>query len=148
MWDISIWGNDERKTWLRWETANSPPDLEEEWNTLKYCFQGISPLKKGKKDKRGWGAISRIYTTAVGYQHTASVPHVSPDPTIWKSIWTSKSISKIDMVVWTMAHKGILTGENLRRKGWEGPSRCPLRFQEEDTIDHLLLNCVFSKEVW
>jgi hypothetical protein len=86
MWDISIWGNDERKAWLRWETANLPPDLEEEWNTLKYCLQGKSPLNKGKKDKRGWGALFVIYTTATGYQLTTIVPHVPLDPSIWKSI--------------------------------------------------------------
>jgi hypothetical protein len=47
-----------------------------------------------------------------------------------------------------MAHRGILTGENLRRRGWEGPHRCPLCLQEEETTDHLLLSCVYSKEVW
>jgi hypothetical protein len=52
------------------------------------------------------------------------------------------------MYVWTTAHKGILTSENLRRRGWEGPSRCPLRCQEEETTDHLLLSCTYSKEVW
>jgi hypothetical protein len=92
--------------------------------------------------------FSGFYTTAAGYQHTTVVPHVPPDPTIWKAIWTSKSIPKIDMFVWTMAHRGILTGENLRRRGWEGPHRCPLCSQEEETTDHLLLSCVYSKEVW
>jgi hypothetical protein len=55
---------------------------------------------------------------------------------------------KIDMFVWTLAHRSILTGENLRRRGWEGPSRCPLCIQEEETSDHLLLKCPFAKEVW
>jgi hypothetical protein len=55
---------------------------------------------------------------------------------------------KIYMYVWTMAHRGILTGKNLRRRGWEGPSRCPLCCQEEETTDHLLLRCTYSKEVW
>jgi hypothetical protein len=148
MWDISRWENDESHSWLRWEIANLPPELEEEWNMLKYWLQGKSPLKKRKKDKRGWGPFSGLYTTVAGYQHIAAVPHVPPDPTIWKSIWSSKSIPKIDMYVWTTAHRGILTGENLRRRGWEGPSRCPLCCQEEETTDHLLLSCTYSKEVW
>jgi hypothetical protein len=38
--------------------------------------------------------------------------------------------------------------KNLGRRGWEGPYGCPLSFQEEETIDHLLLNYVFSEEVW
>jgi hypothetical protein len=47
-----------------------------------------------------------------------------------------------------LAHRGILTGENLKRRRWEGPHRCPLCTQEEETIDHLLLSCTYSKEVW
>jgi hypothetical protein len=58
LWDISIWGNDEHKMWLRWGIANNPPDLEEDWNALKLCLQGKSPLKKRGKDKRGWGTSS------------------------------------------------------------------------------------------
>jgi len=114
LWDISVWGNDEPKAWQNWGMANIPPNLEEDWNTLKFCLQGKSPLKERKKDKRGWGTRSRIYTTTTGYQHIVSVPNVPPNPTIWRAIWTAKSIPKIDMFVWTMAHRGILTGENLR----------------------------------
>jgi len=52
------------------------------------------------------------------------------------------------MFVWTLAHRSILAGENLRRRGWEGPSRCPLCTQEEENSDHLLLQCAYAKEVW
>jgi hypothetical protein len=52
------------------------------------------------------------------------------------------------MFIWTLAHRGILIGENLRRRGWEGPSRCPLCCQEEKTTDHLLLGYPYAMEVW
>jgi len=52
------------------------------------------------------------------------------------------------MFVWTMENRSILTGENLRKKGWEGPHRCPLCLQEEETTNYLLLSCNYSKEVW
>jgi len=47
-----------------------------------------------------------------------------------------------------VTHRGILTGENLRRRGWEGPYICPLCSQDEETTDHFLLQCAYSKEVW
>ena len=47
-----------------------------------------------------------------------------------------------------MSHKSILTSENLRKKGWEGPSRCPLCMAEEETTNHLLIKCPFAVEVW
>jgi hypothetical protein len=111
-------------------------------------LQGKSLIKARKRDKRGWGSQFGTYTTIAGYKSFTTVPHVPPDPTIWKAIWTSKSIPKIDMFVWTLAHISILTGENLRRRGWEGPSRCPLCIQEEETSYHLLMQCPFAKEVW
>jgi hypothetical protein len=148
LWDISIWSDDEDKIWIRWEANNRPPELDGEWNTLMDSLQGKSLIKARKKDKRGWGSFSGKYTTTTGYKSFTIVPHVPPDPTIWKSIWNSKSILKIDMFVWTLAHRSILTGENPRRRGWEGPSRCPLCIQEEETLDHMLLKCPFTKDVW
>jgi hypothetical protein len=43
MWDISRLENDESHSWLRWEIANLPPELEEEWNMMKYWLQGKTP---------------------------------------------------------------------------------------------------------
>jgi hypothetical protein len=47
-----------------------------------------------------------------------------------------------------MAHKIILTSENLRRRGYQGPSRCPLCTNEEETTNQLLLTFPYEKEVW
>jgi hypothetical protein len=148
LWDISIWGNDEHKMCLRWGIANNPPDLEEDWNALKLYLQGKSPLKKRGKYKRGWGTISGTYTTAAGYQLTNAHPNVPPNPTIWKAIWTSKSIPKIAMFIWTLAHISILTGIKPKKKGVGRPQYMSLCLQAEETRDHLLLKCSYSKEFW
>jgi ribonuclease HI len=106
------------------------------------------PFCEKKKDKKGWGPRAGPYTTAVGYSQFGSVPQVLPNPAIWKAIWTVKSLPKIDMFVWTVAQKGVLLGENLRKRGWAGPTRCLLCCQEEETTNHLLLACPFAREVW
>jgi hypothetical protein len=92
--------------------------LEEEWINLKNLLQGKTPLCEKRKDKIGWGHRAGPYTTVAGYSHLASTPQVPPDPVIWKAIWTVKSLPKIDMFVWTVAQKGVLSGENLRKRGW------------------------------
>jgi ribonuclease HI len=146
--DISIWGEDRLQSWQGWGVPNRPAALDRHWCALKRCLQGKAPLKKKGKDERGWGRNARAYTTAEGYQLFNNVPTAMPNPTLWKAIWQSNSLPKIDLFIWTLAHKSIQTGENLRRRGWEGPFRCPLCLHAEETTDHLLLNCGFSKEVW
>ena len=47
-----------------------------------------------------------------------------------------------------MLHNGILTTDNLRKKGWALPSRCPLCTSAEESADHLFLFCDFTKEAW
>jgi len=126
LWDISAWRNDENISWSKWEIENLPQELEEEWTNLKNLLQGKTPLCEKRKDKIGWGLRAGPYTTIAGYSQLASTPHVPPHLVLWKAIWTAKSLLKIDMFVWTMAQKGVLSEENLRKRGWEGPSRCPL----------------------
>jgi hypothetical protein len=86
LFDISTWGEDKFMTWKGWGVPNRPPDLEREWSTLQLCLQGKAPLKKKKKDERGWGGKSKAYTIAEGYHLITNVPNVLPNPTIWKAI--------------------------------------------------------------
>jgi ribonuclease HI/exonuclease III len=146
--DISDWEEERPHLWQKWDAPNRPANLEKQWAALKKLLQGKAPLKKAGKDERGWGSKAQAYTTAEGYQLLNSVPTALPNPALWKAVWNYRSLPKVDLFIWTLAHKSIPTGENLKRRGWEGPFRCPLCRQEEETTDHLLLNCNYSKEVW
>jgi hypothetical protein len=146
--DISDWEEERPHLWQRWDAPNRPANLEIQWAALKKLLQRKDPLKKAGKDERGWGSKAQAYTTAEGYQLLNSVSTALPNPTLWKAVWNYRSLPKVDLFIWTLAHKSIPTGENLKRRGWEGPFRCPLFRQEEETTDHLLLNCNYSKEVW
>jgi len=42
----------------------------------------------------------------------------------------------------------ILTWDNLKTRGWEGPSRCHLCNQDTKNINHLFIHCSFTKSVW
>jgi hypothetical protein len=106
------------------------------------------PLQETIKDSRGWGDSTGKYTAAVGYKAIQAIPHVPPDPSPWKTIWHFPSVPKIDMFSWTLTHKSALTSENLKKKGWEGPSNYPLCKDAEETADHLFIECVYTTEVW
>jgi len=50
--------------------------------------------------------------------------------------------------MWLVAHNRCWTADCLAKRGLPHPDRCSLRDQAEETIDHLLVSCVFSRQVW
>ena len=140
--DLSQW---EDNIWIGWDLGNPPPDLAAESDLLSVLLQGKSPIKEGTRDKRGWGSNSGNYSSAEGYKKIQAIPFAAPNPAIWNFLWEKVFIPKIDMFCWTMAHKSILTGENLKKREMEGPSRCSLCKSENETSNHLIIGCNFSK---
>jgi len=66
----------------------------------------------------------------------------------WEKIWKSWAPSKCRFFLWTVVHKKCWTADRLARKGLNHPAACPLCDQAGETIDHLLVSCVFSRQVW
>ena len=52
------------------------------------------------------------------------------------------------MFSWTLVHGRILTGDNLERRGFAGPFRCPMCFESKETIQHLFLDYPYARNVW
>ena len=75
-------------------------------------------------------------------------PWAPPNPGPWEALWKYPSIPKIDIFTWQVLHNSILTNDNLKRKGWAGPSRCPLCKNAEENADHLFIACDFTQETW
>jgi ribonuclease HI len=128
--------------------GNYPEELHAEALILLDYLHGKAPVSAGLKDKRGWGSPTGNYTATTGYKAALNIPWVPSNPGPWKAIWNFPSIPKIDHFAWTLTHNSILTFDNLKKRGWEGPSRCPLCRSQEETPEHLLLECEFSKKVW
>jgi ribonuclease HI len=146
LWDLSSWDNG--NNWSDWNLRGYPPRLDEEEKLLSKLLQGKTPLNQVARDKRGWGTKSGSFTSVEGYQTLMAVPHAAPNPILWKYVWSTLSIPKVDLFCWNIAHRSILTAENLRKRGLEGPSRCTLCKNYEENMDHLLLSRPFSREVW
>jgi hypothetical protein len=65
----------------------------------------------------------------------------------WERIWKTWAPSKCKFFMWLVAH-GRCSADRLAKKGLPHPQFCPLCDQEEETLNHLLVSCVFSREVW
>jgi len=64
---------------------------------------------------------------------------------IWKS-WAPGKILRVDGK--SATHRKCWTAERLAKKGLPHPALCPLCDQVEETLDHLLVSCVFSRQFW
>jgi hypothetical protein len=64
-----------------------------------------------------------------------------------KYIWKIKVPLKIRIFMWFLHKKVILTKDNLKKRNWQGCSKCCFCDQDE-TIQHLFFSCPFIKMVW
>ncbi|CAN0838488.1 Putative ribonuclease H protein At1g65750 [Linum grandiflorum] len=64
------------------------------------------------------------------------------------SIWVNTVPLKIQVFCWLAFHKKFATVDNLQRRGLHLVNRCVLCYNSLESVDHLLLQCHFSKSVW
>jgi hypothetical protein len=63
-------------------------------------------------------------------------------------VWHSWSPPKCKFFLWLVALQRCWTADRLQRRGLDHPDQCPLCDQEMETIDHLLVRCVFARNYW
>jgi len=66
----------------------------------------------------------------------------------YERIWKTWAPPKCRFFVWLVAQNRCWTADCLARRGLPHPERCPLCDQAAETIDHLLVQCVFAREFW
>ena len=67
---------------------------------------------------------------------------------IWKSVWSSHYLPKVNFFSWLLLHNKVLTGDNLLKRGFNGPFWCCFCKLALETTYHLLIGYDFSKMVW
>jgi hypothetical protein len=85
------------------------------------------------------------------YSAKSGYDHLFMGATIFKPcerIWKSWAPPKCHFFLWLAAHKRCWTADRLACRGLPHPDKCPLCDQEDENIDHLLVSCVFSRQVW
>lgn len=66
----------------------------------------------------------------------------------WRRIWKTWSPPKCRFFLWLVGHDRCWTSDRLARRGLPHSESCPLCDQEEETINHLLVGCVFARQFW
>ena len=67
---------------------------------------------------------------------------------LWECIWCAKVPKWVSFFLWTAAGDGILTIDNLVKRGKSLVNRCCLCCCDGESMDHLLLDCKFSHALW
>ena len=67
---------------------------------------------------------------------------------IWRKVWNMNSCPKTTTFSWLELKRRILIGDNLKKRGMQNPSQCPLCLSEEESMNHLLDECPFSSSLW
>lgn len=65
-----------------------------------------------------------------------------------KELWATLAPPKVKLFFWLALHKRLWTAERRRRHGLQQNDSCALCLQESETADHLLVACVFTRELW
>ncbi|CAI0460668.1 unnamed protein product [Linum tenue] len=73
-------------------------------------------------------------------------PGVANYPVV--SIWKAIIPTKVCFFLWTLSHSKLRTIDKLKSWGLNLANRCDLCKCQEETADHLFVDCTFAREVW
>jgi hypothetical protein len=134
---------DPGEIWRTWKTSHEnlhiPPQLN--LHPLQEHLAARKISSQQGEDILRWGhSTTRAFNIPEAYYIKAGHKTL-PREEVWGKIWDMKTWPKISTFLWLVAHNNILTWDNLRKRGFIGPSWCQLCGQEEETQNHLLNLC-------
>eukprot|EP00253_Pinus_taeda_P012272 PITA_12272 len=136
--------------WRDWINLN-PGNTEVNNHTNKHFNERILKRKIRKTeedDKLRWGLKGNgnfSLKEARNILEKEEQAEVMP----WCSkVWDSLLWPKIRTFLWLLMRNKTLTWENLCKKCFEGPSRCPMCSVEEESLNHLCNTCEWASQLW
>jgi hypothetical protein len=64
-----------------------------------------------------------------------------------REVWRASAPPKVKFF-WLTLHRRIWTADRRMRHSLQDSAACALGDQEDETVDHLLASCVFTRELW
>eukprot|EP00253_Pinus_taeda_P011657 PITA_11657 len=115
---------DKWRTWKNIECRNSSL-LKTRAEELRKIVEKRKILVAEGQDQLRWGNNKEgTFILKEAKKHSPLDPGV-PNK-IWQKLWRHQGWMKIKLYMWVVYHKKILTWDKIRKRGVQGPSRCPL----------------------
>ncbi|KAH0769679.1 hypothetical protein KY290_013660 [Solanum tuberosum] len=137
-WDLA---HKEDKLWIKW-VHNFYIKGKNPWSESKQASWMIRKIMNGKhvaehiQQLSKKGSLRRqIYLSLIGEQHRID----------WKCLmFKNVARPKAYCIMWLMLHKELPTTNKLTKWGMVVSKRCVMCQNEEETIEHLVINCQFA----
>lgn len=123
-------------------------DAEISLKNLKNYLHGIPPSKRYLVDEFRWDPSGTVYTIKAYYHQICINEYPMEIWAHWRLVWKAETLPKIKFFLWILLRGKVVTVENLRKRGIIGPSGCPNCQNEEETIQHLFIDCSFASACW
>jgi hypothetical protein len=136
--------------WKESDELGLTKEVTEEWELFRRALIGSGVFLQDKADELKWigGDNSRLLFVKNVYDALITTIWTQPIGRVEVFILEMGFILKDKTFIWLAVANKILTWDNLQLKGWEGPSCCHLCKKESETVNHLLIHCIFTKKVW
>ncbi|GJM99719.1 hypothetical protein PR202_ga16847 [Eleusine coracana subsp. coracana] len=132
-------------SWIRDIRGVATAEVISEFLNLCTIISGME-LHQDTPDIHYWRLSgSRIYSAKSAYEALFQ-GFIGFEP--WQRIWKSWAPAKCRFFMWLVAHDRCWTADRLARRNLPRPENCLLCDQEEETIDHILVGCVFARQFW
>jgi len=145
-----FWQQTQHQEYQIWRPANS---WQRDWASETYLDldQELTQRRirySNQQDKLRWDHKHKgTFTTKEAHQLRYSDTQGDQDQ-LWARVWLPGLWPKISTFLWLLSKRRILTWDNLIKRGFIGPSRCPNCNLHTETISHLMETCPLAKELW
>jgi hypothetical protein len=116
--------------------------LNELFNQFISSLQGCAPHNQNDQDICGWVLLFIQLKKDFILSESS---HGHPRAGWWNKFWHNDGIPKINFFCWLLVHKNIPTTKNMQKGGINGPSWCVLCQEAEESIQHIFIDCKFTK---
>eukprot|EP00253_Pinus_taeda_P010319 PITA_10319 len=136
--------------WREWINFNS--ELSEDNNhtaqTLNASIFKRKIRKTEENDKLRWGLKGNGNYSLKEARNILEKDEQGEIQQWHSKVWDNLLWSKIRTFLWLLMRNKTLTWDNIHKKGFVGPSRCPMCLRKPESLNHLFNTCDWADQLW
>jgi ribonuclease HI len=136
--------------WLDSRDLGLVGDLAMEWEHYRQNLIETGITLSNSQDELRWtgGDCTGLLTTKNVYNALSAELWKNIIGGVRRKLWTWECPLKTKLFTWLLIEDKLLTWNNLRKRGWQGPGLCLLCRGNEESIFHLFVECPFTSYIW